>query len=97
MRLLRPEEVSYLAACSRATIDRRVADGVLPSVTLHRGEKKRTYRFRATDIARIFGITIREIEEFIAAEDRKTDEKKRERVVEKISHANGTKEWRGSQ
>jgi hypothetical protein len=82
MRLLRPEEAAYLTAWSRASIDRKVESGSLPSVTLHRGRKKRTYRLRAADIEKVFGIPLKEIEAFIIERDRKNEEAKRRRAGE---------------
>ena len=76
MRLLKPEEVGYLIASSRSTVDRAVASGVLASVTLHRGKKKRTYRVRGADVERIYGIALKEIEAFVRERDEGFEEKK---------------------
>jgi predicted site-specific integrase-resolvase len=92
MRLLKPEEVGYLISCSRATVDRQVSSGKLPSVTLHRGKKKRSYRVRGADIEKVFGIPMKEIEAYVEAQDRRNGEQKRAgrmSVRTDNSHGNG--------
>lgn len=69
MRLIRPSECAYLAATSRSTIDRMVGAGVLPSVTLHQGKTKRTYRLRGADVSKVFSIPLADIEAFVKAQD----------------------------
>jgi hypothetical protein len=90
MRLLKPEEVGYLISCSRATVDRQVSSGKLPSVTLHRGKKKRSYRVRGADIEKVFGIPMKEIEQFVEQQDRKAEEKRRaDRMSIRIDSSQG--------
>jgi hypothetical protein len=46
-----------------------VGAGVLPSVTLHQGKTKRTYRLRGADVSKVFSIPLADIEAFVKAQD----------------------------
>jgi excisionase family DNA binding protein len=52
MKLLSIVEIAAQLSVSRATINRMVAEGILPAITLRSGKRKRVLRFRQEVIDR---------------------------------------------